>query len=291
MSARALPRGRVRLVAALIVLLGADAPARAAEPGRDARKAAAALVAGMHPARVRAHGCTFAASKVVSRRRRLWLAVGSTCYPKHEIRTRVRMFRWSGRAWRQDGSVTGPLGPSQWLDGASLTGAGAADFAIQGCGAGDTNCLSIVSRAVGPWHAVPFVYGYGTSLEVNGVVAGHLVSTVVNACGCAGGPTTGTYERYSDGRFVPADPPGRTPGCGASVLAAIADPWYVRVLRFRRVGCAGGWALAVGDGAGFSGPAVALFDRSSAGRRWHLLTLDDGNHLPAAPALYDLPLP
>src|SRR5207248_3100942 len=68
------------------------------------------------------------------------------------------------------------------------------------------------------------------------------------------------------------------------------DFWQTKVLRFDRVGCAAGWVLAVGDGAGFTGSAVGLFDRGSDGRRWHLLTLDNGNALPAAPAIYDLPL-
>ena len=40
--------------------------------------------------------------------------------------------------------MTGPLGPSQSLGAASLTGSHAPDFAIQGCGAGDTVCLIVV---------------------------------------------------------------------------------------------------------------------------------------------------
>jgi hypothetical protein len=188
------------------------------------------------------------------------------------------------------GSVTGPLAPSQWLRAASLTGSRDPDFAVQGCGAGDTNCLSVVSDVGGRWHAVPFEYGYGRSLEVNGIPVGHLVQTEVDACGCAGGPSTWTYERYAKGVFRPIDGPGRKPRCSTSVFEAIADVWQTKVLRFSRVGCAGGWALAVGDGAGFSGHAVGLFDRGSDGRRWHLLTLDNGNALPAAPAIYDLPL-
>jgi hypothetical protein len=35
---------------------------------------------------------------------------------------------------------------------------------------------------------------------------------------------------------------------------------------------------------------VGLFDRGFQGRRWHLRTLDNGAALPAAPAIYDLPL-
>jgi hypothetical protein len=248
-----------------------------------------ALVQRMQPTRVRANGCTFAASKVVSRNGRLWLALGSTCYPKNKVDTRVRLFRWSGRAWRMRAAVTGPLGPSQWINAAALTGSRDPDFAIQGCGAGDTNCLSVVSDIGGRWHAVPFEYGYGRAWSVNGVPAGDIVQTEVNACGCAGGPSTWMYERYEHGVFAPTNPPGRKPDCTAARLENVADSWQTKVLRFNRVACAGGWALAAGDGAGFTG-AVGLFDRRFDGRRWQLLTLDNGNALPVAPAIYDLPL-
>ena len=286
-----MPRGRARLLlatgAAALLFSGTLAGAVGNRPGP--RKAAAVLVARMRPERIRA-GCTFAASRVVSRNGRLWLAVGSTCYPRDKVHTRVQIFRWSGHAWRLRGTVTGPLGPSQWINAASLTESRDPDFAIQGCGAGDTNCLSVVSDVGGPWHAVRFEYGYGRSLEVNGFPVGHLVQTEVNACGCAGGPSTWMYERYAHGIFQPANPPGREPSCSESTFQTLADFWQTKVLRFTRVTCGGGWALAVGDGAGFTGRAVGLFDRGSDGRRWHLLTLDNGNALPAAPAIYDLPL-
>jgi hypothetical protein len=270
---------------ALVVVVAALCPAQASAAGRpDPHRAAKALVASLRPGR----DCNFAASKVVSRQHRLWLAVGTTCGVR--IHTRLRVFRWSGRAWRRDGLVTGPLGPSSSVYAASLTASGAPDFAIEGCGAGDTICTSIVSKHGGRWHAVPFEYGYGRSLVVNGVVAGHLVLTTVNACGCAGGPTTQLYERYSHDVFVPARRPGRTPSCSIAKLERIVDFQQVRVLRFTRVGCADGWALAVGDGVGFDGPAVALFELGFFGRTWHVLTLDNGSGLPAAPALYDVPL-
>ncbi len=288
MAARTPGRWGTALAVAVALSALSVAPAHAIRP--SPRQAAAELVARMHPARVRAHLCTFARSKVVSRHRRLWLAVGSTCYPDDELRTRIQIFRWSGGAWRRDGSVTGPLGPSQWLNAASLTGSLAPDFAVQGCGAADTNCLSVVSRLGGRWHAIPFEYGYGTSLEVNGTPAGRRVLTAVDACSCAGGPSTWTYERYAHGRFVPAQPPGRAPHCGPAALAGVADPWYLKVLRFTQVRCAAGWALAVGDGAGFGGTVVGLFTRGFNGHRWQVLTLDAGNALPAAPAFYDLPL-
>src|SRR5439155_27112620 len=132
---------------------------------------------------------------------------------------------------------------------------------VAGCGAGDTNCLSVVSDVGGHWHAVSFEYGYGRALEVNGVPMGHLVHTEVNACGCAGGPSTWMYERYHAGVFQPADPPTRASVCSPSLLASVADRWQIKVLHFDRVACAAGWALAVGTGAGFADRVVALFDR------------------------------
>ncbi|HMC70397.1 MAG TPA: hypothetical protein VKJ07_14675, partial [Mycobacteriales bacterium] len=238
------------------------------------RKAAAALVARLKAEATRAHVATLAASPVVSRDGRLWLAVGSSTTPTSSTeRTRVRVYRWSGAVWELRGTVTGDdLSPSQWIKAASLTGSRDPDFAIQGCGAGDTNCLSVVSDVGGHWHAVPFVYGYGRAMQVNGLPAGHLVETEVNACGCAGGPSTFMYERYHAGAFVPAEPPGRPPDCRPSSLAAVADGWQVQVLRFERAACADGWALAVGTGAGFSGPVVGLFVRGYNPAQWQVLT-------------------
>ena len=193
---------------------------------------------------------TFATSGVVRRRGDQWLAVGTSSYPRDVLHTRVLVFRWSGNEWRLRGTVIGKLGPSQWIKAVGLTGSRDPDFAIEGCGAADTNCLSVVSDVGGTWHAVPFVYGYGKTLEVNGLPEGHLVLTEVNACSCAGGPSTWTYERFRDGAFQPTDRPGPAPACNAWDLATIADPWQIEVLRFDRVACADGWALAVGTGAG-----------------------------------------
>jgi hypothetical protein len=267
---------------------------RAAQP--NPRKAAAVLVARLEANSKRAHVDTFAASKVVSRNGRLWFAFGSTpagapymgggAEPSH-----VRIYRWSGGAWRLDGTVSGELGPSQWIHAASLTGSRDPDFAIEGCGAGDTNCLSIVSNIGGRWHAVPFEYGYGRTSEVNGVPAGHLVETEVDACSCAGGPSTWTYERYEHGVFRPTNPPWRSLECSASSLTTAAYAWQVQIFEFDRVACVGGWALAVGTGNGFDGPVVGLFVNTSYhGPHWQVMTLDDGLSLPAAPAIYDLPL-
>jgi hypothetical protein len=97
-------------------------------------------------------------------------------------------------------------------------------------------------------------------------------------------------ERYHNGVFEPMFAPGPQPDCSAAKLTRVADFWAVQVLRFDRVACAGGWALAIGTGAGFSSPVVGLFDRGAGQNGWQVLTLDNGTALPAAPSIYDLPL-
>jgi hypothetical protein len=268
------------------------AAAGGAAASTSPKRAAARLVARLRDASIHAHADTFAASSVVARNRQLWLAVSSTSYRGEVETTHARVYRWSGSTWKLDGAVTADLGPSQWIKAVLLTGSRDPDFAIQGCGAGDTNCLGIVSDIGGRWHAVRFEYGYGAATEVNGLPVGHhLVQTEVDACGCAGGPSTWTYERYRSGMFRTVDPPGYVTRCSASSLTRVADPSSIQVLRFEHVACAHGWALAVGTGAGFTGRVVGLFDRGYRGSRWHLITLDNGAALPAAPAIYDLPLP
>jgi len=272
------------------------------------KRAAAALWA-----RVQAEGKhegALGVSPVVSRGGNLWLAVGDTFYTgKYDAVThaRVRVYRWSGSAWELDGTVRGSLSPTQWIYPAALTGSRDPDFAIEGCGAADTICFSVVSDIGGHWHGVPFEYGYGRTLEVNGMLAGHhLVETMVDACSCAAGPTTTLYERYRHGVFIPTDPPGGGLGCTPTGLTTVAYPYGVQILRFGRVACADGWALAVGTGMGYAGRVLGLFDlgigkvytgqvvgfgdRGARAKRWALLTLDDGNALPVAPAVYDLPL-
>jgi hypothetical protein len=176
------------------------------------------------------------------------------------------------------------------LHSVALTGTGEPDFAIQGCGAGDNNCLSVVSHAGGRWHLVPFEYGYGRSFEVNGVPSHHLVSTEVDACGCAGRPSTWMFERYRNGVFRPTAPPRRPGGCNTATFQSLAYGWQVKVLEFDQVAYAEGWAVAVGTGAGYSGKLVGLFIRNGKGWSWRLLTIDNGNALPAAPSIYDLPV-
>jgi hypothetical protein len=192
----------------------------------DPQKAASALVAQLEATSKRAHVATFAASKVVSENGRFWLAFGSSAYlGGGPGPTRVSVYRWSAGAWKLAGAVSADLGPSQWIHAAALTGSADPDFAIEGCGAGDNNCLSVVSDIGGRWHAIPFEYGYGTSLEVNGIPAGefgspagHFVETEVDACGCAGGPSTWMDESYKSGTFEPTFAPGPQPDCSATKL-------------------------------------------------------------------------
>src|SRR5260221_918599 len=178
--------GSLLIGAALVVaasVLARDGRARHPAP----RKAAASLIAKLRAESNRTHVGSFAARNGVTRNGRLWLAYGSRLAGAPYLGggaepTRVRIYRWSGRDWALSGTVTGELGPSQWINAASLTGSRDPDFAIEGCGAGDTNCLSVVSDIGGRWHAVPFEYGYGETLEVNGIPAVHLVETEVDAC-------------------------------------------------------------------------------------------------------------
>jgi len=283
-------RGRLPWVALLTcVAMAATSGAAAAHElqQRDPVKAAAILVAKLRSAARRTHTQTFAATRVVVRSGRRWLAVGRTS----RRGTRVGVYAWTGARWKLDGRVAGAeLGPAQWIVPASLTGSVRPDFAIEGCGAGDTNCLSVVSSIGGRWHAVPFEYGYGLTLEVNGLPQRSRVWTEVDACGCAGGPSTFLYERYRNGAFRPANAPGGEPACSAQWLNAVAGNGAVPLFQFDRVVCAHGWALAVGSGSGYAGNVFGLFNQTDRGKGWRLLTLDNGDALPAAPAIYDLPL-
>jgi len=245
------------------------------------------LVAKLRSSAERTHTQTFGASRVVVRSGRRWLAVGRTSGRG----TRVDVYAWTGTRWKLDGTVAGAeLGPAQWIRPASLTGSTRPDFAIEGCGAADTNCLSVVSNVGGRWQALPFDYGYGLTLEVNGLPQGSRVWTEVDACSCAGGPSTFLFERYTDGAFRPADAPGGEPACSAQRLSAAAGNGTIPLFQFDRATCADGWALAVGTGAGYTGPVFGLFNQTYHARTWRLLTLDNGSALPVAPSIYDLPL-
>jgi hypothetical protein len=100
--------------------------------------------------------------------------------------------------------------------------------------------------------------------------------------------TTQSYHRYANGKFVPAEPPGRAPQCSKRALEWAATT--TQTIRFDQIGCKAGWALAVGEGAGLTGQTVGLFEWNPDERKWRTQTLDSGNQLPATPAMFKLPL-
>jgi hypothetical protein len=252
----------------------------------DPRKAAAVLVRSL---RRSCHTCgSFGVTKLIHRDGALWLGVATADEPNRE---RARIFRWDGGQWRRVAEVRwGGWGATQWPRAVSLTGSHDPDFAIQGCGAADTNCLSVVSDVGGHWHVVPFEYGYGRARVVNGVAQTRGVSTEVDACSCAGGPSTFLYERYARGEFRPITGPGKGPTCARVPLEVAAGAGDVTTFQFDRFACVADWALAVGTGVGYAGPVVGLFNRSAVHPgQWRLMALDNGLSVPTAPTIYDLP--
>jgi hypothetical protein len=272
---------------AIAAVLATTALARGSKQA-DPRKAAAALLRSLRPSDCH-YGCgSFGATKVVQRSGRFWLGIGSAHGNRRE---RFRIYRWNGSRWESVADVRWKgWGATQWPSAVSLTGSPDPDFAVEGCGAADTNCLSVISRAGGRWHAVPFEYGYAHALVVNGIPQGHGVMTEVDACSCAGGPSTWTYERFAKGAFRPAQPLGRQTPCSATDLEAAAGEGEIPLVQFDRTACEDGWAIGLGTGSGYTGRVVGLFMRDSH-RKWRLLDLDNGTSLPTAPAIYDLPLP
>jgi hypothetical protein len=71
-------------------------------------------------------------------------------------------------------------------------------------------------------------------------------------------------------------------------LQTAADPGQLAVLDLTKFACADGWALAVGTGAGFTGPVVGLFEAGKS--NWDVVQLDNGNSLGSDPGIYDIPL-
>jgi len=204
----------------------------------------------------------------------------------------VEIYRWTSERWTADAEVRayfGPIGGCCGISAASLTGSRDPDFELIGGGAADTQWFAVVSDVGGSWHAVPFDYGYSNTTVVNAYAAEHQrVETAVDASSSAGGPTTFLYETYQDGAFRPAAPPGRSPPCNVSDLESAAGDAQLQVFEFTKFACADGWAMAIGSGAGYSGPVVGLFEAD--GTNWRSVEVDNGASLGSDPGVYDITL-
>lgn len=276
-------RWRLVAVLALAGAIVAVTALAARSSSADPKKAAVALARSL-----RGSG-----TKVVSRNGALWLGISKDYKPN---RHRFRIYRWNGSAWTRVGNlVWRSRWDTPWPSAVSLTGSHDPDFATEGCGAGDNNCMSVISDIGGRWHLVPFEYGSGRTTEVNGLPSGRFVLTEFDACGCAMGPTTWMYERYVRGMFRPSAGPAPRPRCSRVDLEGALGVGAVPTLQFDHVACAGSWALAAGTGNRYDGPVVGLFNRNWALRgrgrlgTWRLITLDNGLSLPMDTRLYDLP--
>jgi hypothetical protein len=275
---------RFALAALIATVLSSHAPTT---PGAAAK----AVVRDVRASVTKGHNFPTVVGKVASRNGRTWLVVGVTIDKATGFAsTRALVYRWSGSQFGRVATIRGDFVDVRWLSAVDLTGSPDPDFALEGCGAGDNNCLTVISDVGGRWHAIPFEYGYRTSVEVNGVPQGHLVWTELDDCGCAGGPSSFTWERFSHGVFAPTDPPGGPIPCDPRTLELAAEPQQVQLVEFNYSTCAAGWAIAIGRASGLSGRAVALFSRGSRGQSWELMALDNGNDLPAVPAYWDVPL-
>jgi hypothetical protein len=164
----------------------------------------------------------------------------------------VHIFRWGGASWSLSGTVRigyfGQLGNSPEGGGLvpeALTGSGAPDFALNGSGA-DTHWFAVISDIAGRWRGVPFDWIRSPTVAVSGGnVEGSLVEGELDACGCATGPESSIWYRYSLAKheFMPTAPPGLPASC---TTAAVHQAVTATDVRFVRVSCADGWAIAVG---------------------------------------------
>jgi hypothetical protein len=189
----------------------------------------------------------------------------------------LRIYRWRGQ-WALDGIAAIPAGmPKADFGGiglrvssTSVTGGAAPDFTVHAYGA-DTLWFALAARHVGRWRFVPFDDQFGRrSAYTFAAGASHgLIEGMYDPCGCAGGPTTIQWYRFSGGRFEPTRPPRRGAVCSRRALAQARhwppldyDPLVRRVargLRIARFACADGWALA-SDGA-----EVAVYEQAERG--------------------------
>jgi hypothetical protein len=184
---------------------------------------------------------------------------------------RVDVFRWADSTWSPAGTVGigyfGFLGSSPQGGGLvpeALTGSQAPDFALNGSGA-DTHWFAVISDVDGRWQGVPFGRGGRPTVAVSGGnVEGSLVEGELNACGCASGPESSIWYRYSSAshEFLPTAPPGLPPPC---TIAAVHQVVTAADVAFGRVSCADGWAIGVGTETDGS-KVVVLFEQQ--GTTW-----------------------
>jgi hypothetical protein len=194
-----------------------------------------------------------ATSDVVWKDGSAWFAVA--------VDRELRIYRWRRVRWALDGTVALPQGmPVPGSGGGelrwtSITGAAAPDFTTHAWGA-DTAWFAIAARTRGRWHIVPFDDQFGPRHAYTFAYGAqhHLIHGGFDSCGCASGPTTDQWYRFSDDRFVATSPPAPQPVCSAAALTAAShwpplpyDPLVRGVaqpFRVARYACADGWALA-----------------------------------------------
>ena len=163
-----------------------------------------------------------------------------------------------------------PVRPDGRLTPTSVIPGGAPNFAVHEWGA-DTAWYAIAARVGGRWRFVPFDDPVARRHRYTFALGGRqrLIHGLVDACGCASGPTTEQWYRFVSGVFVATAPPGLHPDCSAKALGA-AGHWprlaYDPLLRFigrplaiSSFACAAGWALAT------DGRTVAVYEQQRRG--------------------------
>jgi hypothetical protein len=218
-----------------------------------------------------------ATSNVVRKKGGPWFAVA--------IDDELRIYRWHQDQWVLDGTVDLPPlmpvpgAPGGELRSTSITGSDAPDFTAHAWRA-DTAWFAIAARTRGRWRIVPFddqfgarhlwTFAYGAQH--------HLILGGFDPCGCASGPTTNQWYRFTNGIFAATSPPGPPAVCSASALAA-ANHWpplpydplvrgVARPFRVVRYACADGWALAT------DGHKIGVYEQhgrhlnDQVGRNW-----------------------
>jgi hypothetical protein len=214
---------------------------------------------------------------------------------------RFDVYRWSGFKWKRTGTINlstseaGELGfpkGHEGLQAAFLTRSRDPDFVLTSLGGSSIGPESSVLSAVGgEWHAVPVDFGTGPTIGVDAgfSIKGALIEAKASVSTGDQLPPEDTYTwyRYSDGMFVPTDPPGLTSPCTHQGLGGIEEP-DGSSQPYSYIGCADGWELATGTRAG--GPWVVLLNWSPSDSSWTRLEEDDGSQLGNASSTYILPL-